>query len=348
MPTISSTSGVWAHGGSVSISGSAFGSKGGTNSNKPLIWADFESDINPTSLGHFTAWSENNNFVLNAAAPQYGLSAQNVVGTWSPGVATFGFSLIHSVSTVYIAARRYYDFTMTANQKFFRIFSSGSGNMVVSTSNGGICFDEICTTQAERGQAFTKIANAWQKEEFLWRKATTQDCGGTETVNGYYEWIRDGVREQGLIDTLISELAATYGQGSFGTRLLDNFTDSANLPANGSKVYQDDLYMDDTWAHVLVGNASTLAASTQRETQIPSAWADGEITVTVNRGAFGASATAWLYVFDSGNIASNGFQITFGSVVTGPGRPPVVDRPPVFDRPSVVDRPIASSRPSVD
>ena len=342
-PSITSRSGTFTSGQSNTLTGTGFGTKGGTNANKPLIWADFEASIDPTSLGHLTAWSENTNLVLNSGAPQYGLSAQNVVGTWSPGVASFSFGRVHSVSTLYIAARRYYDFTMTANQKFFRIFSSGSGDMVASTSNGGICFDEICTTQAGRFDGFTPIANAWQKEEFLWRKATTQDCGGTNIGDGYYEWIRDGVREQGLIDTLISELAATYGQGT-GIRILDNFTDSGNLPPDGSKVYMDDLYVDDTWARVVLGNASTLSASTVREVQIPSAWSATSITITVNEGSL-TSGDRWLYVIDSSNVASAGFLIT---TVSGPGRPPVVDRPPVFDRPPVVDRPGASSRPSVD
>jgi hypothetical protein len=75
----------------------------------------------------------------------------------------------------------------------------------------------------------------------------------------------------------------------------------------------DDLYVDDTWARVIVGDASTLAASTHREIQIPSAWATGEVTVAVNRGSFAADASAYLYVVDStGAVNSSGYAITFG------------------------------------
>lgn len=86
VPSISGTSGALTHRGSVTISGSSFGAKGGTNANKPLIWADFEGEsINPTSLGHITAWD--NNYgpqVLTSGGVQYGLSSANAVGTW-PG-----------------------------------------------------------------------------------------------------------------------------------------------------------------------------------------------------------------------------------------------------------------------
>lgn len=86
----------------------------------------------------------------------------------------------------------------------------------------------------------------------------------------------------------------------------------------------DDFYLDDTWAHIIVGNASTLSACTQREAQIPSAWSDTSITITLNRGAFGASATAYLYVFDSTNSPSSGQSITFGDTGGGGGAPNIV------------------------
>lgn len=41
--------------------------------------------------------------------------------------------------------------------------------------------------------------------------------------------------------------------------------------------------------------------------------ATGEITITLNRGSFGTTDTAYIYVFDSANAYnSTGLEITFG------------------------------------
>lgn len=73
----------------------------------------------------------------------------------------------------------------------------------------------------------------------------------------------------------------------------------------------DDVYLDNSWARVMVGNASTLIDSHHIEPQIPSAWSDTEIVATVNRGTFNAGDTAYLFVVDANGSVSNGHQITF-------------------------------------
>jgi len=321
-PSISSTSGTLTHGSSITISGSSFGAKGGTNANKPLIWADFETSINPTSLGHITAWDATQNLTRASAAPQYGLSTNNVVGTWDIGTLTysFGFTLYHDVTTIYMYGKRRYSADASANKKFFRIWSDNLGDTVASTSNGGIVLDENCV-QSGRFQGVTLGANAWLQHEFLWRQSTSGTCSGTSsTGNGYYEFIQNGVQQQAFIDTLATELpaAAVYGSaGGNGIRLFDNFTDSGDVEADGTKVYMDDLYMDNTFARVMLGNASTFAASTTREIQVPTAWGASSITVQLNRGSFGASDAVWLYVIDSTNVPSAGYAVTLGGGGSG-------------------------------
>lgn len=76
--------------------------------------------------------------------------------------------------------------------------------------------------------------------------------------------------------------------------------------------YFADLYLDYTWAHVVIGDSPTYSACRIREVQIPSAWSDSSITVTVNQGAFADGDTAYLYVVDSDGVANNaGFPLTF-------------------------------------
>jgi len=77
-------------------------------------------------------------------------------------------------------------------------------------------------------------------------------------------------------------------------------------------LYYDEVYLDDSWARVEIGNASTWSGCSHRETQIPSSWSSSSITVTVNQGTFADSAGAYLYVTDDeGNVNANGYSITF-------------------------------------
>lgn len=85
--------------------------------------------------------------------------------------------------------------------------------------------------------------------------------------------------------------------------------------------YFMDLYVDATWQRVILGNASTLAACTTREVQIPTAWTDASVTIKVNRGLFSDSATIYLYVYDAtGQANANGFLVASGD--TKPPSPP--------------------------
>lgn len=71
----------------------------------------------------------------------------------------------------------------------------------------------------------------------------------------------------------------------------------------------DDIYMSHTLARVELGNASTYAASTVLEPQIPTAWSASQITVQVNLGALSGSEV-YLYVTDAnGNVNNNGYRL---------------------------------------
>ncbi|OGF43089.1 hypothetical protein A2303_04140 [Candidatus Falkowbacteria bacterium RIFOXYB2_FULL_47_14] len=89
-------------------------------------------------------------------------------------------------------------------------------------------------------------------------------------------------------------------------------------PSDTSVVYTDNVYIDTTWARVELGNASTYAASTHREIQIPSAWSANSITATVNPGSFTSGQAVYLFVIDANGNASNGYPVTIGSGGTTP------------------------------
>jgi hypothetical protein len=54
-------------------------------------------------------------------------------------------------------------------------------------------------------------------------------------------------------------------------------------------------------------------ACTHREIQIPSAWSDTSITITLNKGSFANFNSAYLYVIDAdGNVNTNGYLLSDG------------------------------------
>jgi hypothetical protein len=104
----------------------------------------------------------------------------------------------------------------------------------------------------------------------------------------------------------------------YTTRANFGFEHQVLESTNDSRMYLDDIYIDASFSRVELGNAPTYDASTHREVQIPQSWANGSISLTVNRGTFASGSTAYLYVVDSNNLANTqGFP-----VVIGGGSPP--------------------------
>lgn len=98
------------------------------------------------------------------------------------------------------------------------------------------------------------------------------------------------------------------------------FYNSHSADGSSAAFYMSDVYIDNTWARVEIGDASTYAACTHKEIQPATAWTDNadptsdSITVTLNQGSFADESTAYVYVVDStGAVNANGYEITFGS-----------------------------------
>ena len=90
-----------------------------------------------------------------------------------------------------------------------------------------------------------------------------------------------------------------------------------------NQVHYDDIYLDDTWQRVEIGNSSNYDSCTRREIQIPTAWTNESITVTANIGKFFPDDTAYLFVINENNNPSSGFEIRWGGEfeATSPGPP---------------------------
>jgi hypothetical protein len=315
-PVITSVSGTLTQGATVTIAGSGFGIK---DPAPPLIWADFEDGtLNPSKFGQRKRWSgsmSHSHFALTTEnqAPHSHFSA---LGTYTPEVRSFSFEIIKSReeggwTKVYNYQKRFYDFGNTANQNFWSLQAGDSE----STSFYGSWEPEVgrCYNTAEgymggvRGsyQGVPYDTDEWLTEEFIWQfeGGTGRNLDGTKGPGGtgIWDYTQNGKRVQHRDNV--------FNGTVHPTRLFtDNYVASA--PPDGSKVYMDDIYIDDTYARVMIGNAPTLAGSTIREIQIPSSWSEASIRVRLNLGSFLDLDQAFLYVFDSnGAVNKKGYPL---------------------------------------
>lgn len=78
---------------------------------------------------------------------------------------------------------------------------------------------------------------------------------------------------------------------------------------NGVTVWYDDHYLDTSRARLVLANASTWAASTQRSPQPATQWSSGNVTAPLRRAGF-AAGDAWLYVVRHDGAISTSWRIT--------------------------------------
>jgi len=150
----------------------------------------------------------------------------------------------------------------------------------------------------------------WLKVELFLEEESGDGTGtadGTEIVK-YYKtstsswttWSDYG----GNVDTRID--SAHWQWIHFGQYIGNT---STTIDAN---IYYDDVFVQTaTWARIEIGDNSSWNDCAHREIQIPTAWSDDSITITVNQGSFQDGETAYLFVVDENGTVSEGYPITF-------------------------------------
>lgn len=77
--------------------------------------------------------------------------------------------------------------------------------------------------------------------------------------------------------------------------------------------YWSCVYMDNTWARVILADALTYDSATIVEPQIPKTWSEDSISFAVNLGQLPDEGRVYLYVFDvDNNVNASGYPITLG------------------------------------
>jgi len=100
--------------------------------------------------------------------------------------------------------------------------------------------------------------------------------------------------------------------------------DYHNSSPHVGPTYVSDIYLDNSQARVVLGDASTWSQVQHYELQIPQDWQPQSIQVTGNLGSFTPGESVWLYVVDAnGNLNENGLAVEtdLGPPPEGPGQP---------------------------
>ncbi len=136
---------------------------------------------------------------------------------------------------------------------------------------------------------------------------------GTSDATGeiHYRILRPNAASVGSDDTTGVTTLKT-GQSLQDCRYSLMYT---NLTAQSAPIeattYIDDIYIDDSWARVEIGNNSSYDSCTHREMQIPTAWNATSITVDVNTGSL-PNGTYYIFVVDNDGAESAGYEISIG------------------------------------
>lgn len=316
-PTVSSVSGTLSSGQTVTISGSGFGSKPQA---QPVLWDDFEGGVSgqlvtgqAAKAGRWDSGTGSDMVTYSTTKPRTGKQSafHNFMSTQNASLAknmTFD--------------RLYMDFWMlveysgnkSRNFKPWRFYGDSDRLQLdyVWLCNGQLTNrvqENAGWSQGDWG-GDTYKNNTWMHVQLIYSQSSPGVANGT--IRHYVDSKKHGL-DSGAIVTQMK--AAQFDQIRIGHYWAkDGISDCPSNP--GSRVYVDDVYIDTSWARVELGNASTYAASTQREIQVPSSWADGKISVKFNPGKFSSGSTAYLYVTDANNNTSPGIAIKIGDAAT--------------------------------
>jgi hypothetical protein len=186
--------------------------------------------------------------------------------------------------------------------------NKGSMNIFANDAQFWPNYYETCKPVCNGVSAYFDFPNnAWIHQTIFIKQGTPNTADGKVIF-----WV-DGVKVTEETAMITATTGSTSTRAIFGYYMGLETED----PAYTNQVFElyfDDIYIDNSWQSVWVGNSMTWNGSGHREIQLPSVWSDNSITVMLNQGSFQNGQQAYLYVVDSnGNVNANGYPITIGS-----------------------------------
>jgi len=186
--------------------------------------------------------------------------------------------------------------------------------------NGGLLIDTEYAARVAWTGNWLIPTTTWRNEEYIY-----QYNSGNAKADGTFDVQINQVTELSSTDWQSDSTEAPMtGQGDidiqdeFSPNTCPSGVGSSYMPQSGDQIWYDGIYIDSAWQRVMICDASTWAARTHCEIQIPTAWSDNgttaSATVTVHQGNFTNGTQAYLYVVGSTNTPNtNGFPVAIGA-----------------------------------
>lgn len=317
-PAITSVSGSASHGQSITIIGTGFGIK---NPAEPVLWAPFDTSIDPSPLGRIKAWDQSDQYPRCVQYVSTGGRSGGGVRTLDTCARTNTAELFIRTGSLgyyfntlgqknYLFRQRRMGYTNDVNLKsieFMEFNNYTNGNNIVFNHTTRQWISQNIPNDSYCYMNNSPAENQWATEEMV------QQTSQTANADGMIRWYANGVL---IGESPSCEIAFRANPGTNMDTIKPIFHGDYNISAGSMSTtpeWWDSVYIDNTWSRVMLGSASTFSASTQREIQIPTIWTSDSITISVNSGAFGTGQTVYLYVIDSdGAVNSNGYPISIG------------------------------------
>lgn len=328
-PAVSAVTGTVANGQTVTILGGAFGTKPAAT---PLAWEDFTAG----TLKVLTARGSTSLTVANADNLRTTFSSRNARCDFKQNGGGCFFSYDGAAHPKWFVqywiklAPNWQWGTTTynggndglANVKFLRFFPLGSRNY----SNVGYSFHGFAGNRTlrfvENGPStYQPIELATLLTPGSWHliQAEFGENSGVDRADGRLRLWIDGqlYDDTRTLVTNVGTDGPAVHKRPFIIGLYDSWPPS-DAPVANMFAYYADVYVDNTFARVEIGNAPRYDDCTHREIQYPLSWDPGAVSIRINQGAFVTGQTAYVFVVDdSGRVNAAGFPITFGDQ-TGP------------------------------
>ena len=345
-PAVQQVSGALDHNGTISISGSGFGSKAGA---APVVWD------NATGSAMSDRWDGawpylipgyNTNYYgpMRGVDPPHNHDTRYIAGAHAANTGAYsGYAVIFFKNITlqsfpfYIYASWYqradnnwvfggdnnfktFDYSKCCNPYDNSNWYTAYGPPHPASNTDGaqwtINDDGASMSDPDAhghnywwGSAVNPMAGKWSKVEIVIKV--------TNESNGYVNVWENGRQVMNYVG------ATDKYSGNTRTIGIGGYARSQGSPTNWR--YFDDVYLDTTQSRVVLANKPVLSQATIIENQIPIAWSDGSITATVNLGQFTQGQPAYLFVVDSsGTPNATGLAVTAGGTVAVPNAPPSV------------------------
>lgn len=334
-PSLSSVTGTVANGQTVTISGSGFGAKATA---APLVWEDFSDGIANGITKNGGAWFVTDNadaplrsaFHTRQARCDFKNPGGNCFFSYNAGTAPRWFTQYW----VRLAPNWRWG-TSTyggsddglSNVKYWRVFPTGARNYTnVGLAWHGFNANRTSLFVENGAAAVMDTANSSLLTPSAWHLIQVEyaENTGVDRADGVLRlWIDGALRYS--TSTLVTNVGTdgpAVNKRPFIIGLYDSWPPS-DAPVANMYGYYADVYVDNTFARVEIGNAPRYDDCTHREIQYPLSWDPSAVSIRVNQGAFAPGQTAYLFVVDdSGRVNPVGFPVTFGGQSVPPPTPP--------------------------